>query len=204
MANERRAARTGPRPGGTAETRRLLLEAAAEVFAEEGYAAATVDTIAQRAGVAVGSIYSRFGSKRALYEALLADVLSADEGVARGALDGGPAATTEAMSARLVEVADSRQQTLLETEGLAQAMRDPELLASLRDHDRTARALAAAMLAEEAGRLGWALRLAPDDAASVVVALFHGLVRQRRIDPASVGDDLFAQACLLLVEGLRA
>ena len=47
------------------ETRRKLLVAAAEVFAESGYAAATVAKIADRADVSVQSLYSAWGSKRA-------------------------------------------------------------------------------------------------------------------------------------------
>ena len=49
----------------------LLIDAAAEVFAERGYAGAGVAEIARRAGVTTGAIYSRYtGKSELLLEAL--------------------------------------------------------------------------------------------------------------------------------------
>jgi len=62
------------------ETRRKLLAAAAEVFAESGYTAATVAKIADRADVSVQSLYSAWGSKRALLRGVMeAALFGADE-----------------------------------------------------------------------------------------------------------------------------
>jgi AcrR family transcriptional regulator len=47
-----------------------LLDAAAEVFAEAGYGAATTNAIAARAGVSPGSLYQFFDNKDAIAEAL--------------------------------------------------------------------------------------------------------------------------------------
>lgn len=56
----------------TATARRSLIEqAASELFAELGYRGASVERIAQRAGVSVPVVYDHFPSKRALYEALV-------------------------------------------------------------------------------------------------------------------------------------
>ncbi|MFF5209463.1 TetR/AcrR family transcriptional regulator [Streptosporangium sp. NPDC000396] len=57
--------------GRRAETRLKLFTAAVEVIAEQGYTAATVDAIAERAGVAKGTVFYNFGSKEALFAALL-------------------------------------------------------------------------------------------------------------------------------------
>ncbi|WP_433252737.1 TetR/AcrR family transcriptional regulator [Streptosporangium sp. CA-135522] len=57
--------------GRRAETRLRLFTAAVEVIAEQGYTAATVDAIAERAGVAKGTVFYNFGSKEALFAALL-------------------------------------------------------------------------------------------------------------------------------------
>jgi AcrR family transcriptional regulator len=54
----------------TEQTRSDLLEAAREVFAEQGYTCAKVTDIAARAGLSVGSIYHHFGGKSELYLAL--------------------------------------------------------------------------------------------------------------------------------------
>ncbi len=48
-----------------------LIEAAGEVFAEQGYQAATVRDICQRAGANVAAINYHFGGKEKLYEAVL-------------------------------------------------------------------------------------------------------------------------------------
>lgn len=61
-----------------AQTRRRLLEAAGEEFAERGYHAATVNRIAARAGVTVQTLYLAWGSKRDLLRAHLDAALSSD------------------------------------------------------------------------------------------------------------------------------
>ncbi|MEV5574928.1 TetR/AcrR family transcriptional regulator [Spirillospora sp. NPDC052269] len=54
-----------------AETREKLFTAAIELIAERGFAAASVDQIADRAGCAKGTVYYNFGSKNAMFTALL-------------------------------------------------------------------------------------------------------------------------------------
>jgi len=53
------------------ETRRRLLEAGTELFAEGGVRAATSTAIARRAGVATGTFYLHFPDKHALFEELV-------------------------------------------------------------------------------------------------------------------------------------
>jgi AcrR family transcriptional regulator len=52
-------------------TKTALVEAAAEVFAEKGLHAGSLDEIAERAGFTRGAIYSNFGSKEDLLLAVL-------------------------------------------------------------------------------------------------------------------------------------
>ncbi|MFE6894367.1 ScbR family autoregulator-binding transcription factor [Streptomyces sp. NPDC057694] len=56
-----------------ARTRCALIRAAAEVFAEEGFVAASLSTISKRAGVSNGALHFHFASKRALAEAVEAE-----------------------------------------------------------------------------------------------------------------------------------
>ncbi|WP_416565497.1 TetR/AcrR family transcriptional regulator [Nocardia testacea] len=55
-----------------------LLRAAEEVFAEQEAELVTVEEIAARAGVAVGSIYNHFGSKSGLHAAVVERALAVD------------------------------------------------------------------------------------------------------------------------------
>jgi AcrR family transcriptional regulator len=54
-----------------AERREVIETVATEVFAERGYAGASIDEIARRAGVSAPVIYDHFASKRELHERLL-------------------------------------------------------------------------------------------------------------------------------------
>ncbi len=55
----------------TEATRQKLYDAAIALIAERGYAATTVDDIAEAAGVAKGTVYYNFGSKPELFAGLL-------------------------------------------------------------------------------------------------------------------------------------
>jgi AcrR family transcriptional regulator len=65
--------------------RERILHAADEAFAERGLEA-SVEEIARRAGVGIGTLYRRFPSKTALVDAIFEDRLEELAGIARGAL----------------------------------------------------------------------------------------------------------------------
>lgn len=66
-----------PRTPRGSRTRTRLRDAAREVFAERGYAAARVEDIVARAGVSHGTFYTYFENKLAALDALI-DVTAAD------------------------------------------------------------------------------------------------------------------------------
>ncbi|MFF7228582.1 TetR family transcriptional regulator [Streptomyces sioyaensis] len=70
-----------------ASTRRRLFDAAVVLIAEQGFSATTVDEIADRAGVAKGTVYYNFASKNVLYEELLRDGMDLLAGSLRRAAD---------------------------------------------------------------------------------------------------------------------
>jgi TetR/AcrR family transcriptional regulator, acrAB operon repressor len=72
-------------------TRETVLDAALAVFSRQGYAATTLDHIAQEAGVTRGAIYWHFGGKAELYNALLEERFArAFAGVAKLLAEPGP------------------------------------------------------------------------------------------------------------------
>ena len=61
-------------------TRRVILKAARQLFAERGYQATPVRLLAQQSGVAVQTIYSTFGSKAGVLKDML-DLIDEEAGV---------------------------------------------------------------------------------------------------------------------------
>lgn len=57
----------------SSESRRLLIAAAADLFAEQGFRRTTVADVAERAGISRGSIPWHFGNKDGLLEAVIDD-----------------------------------------------------------------------------------------------------------------------------------
>ncbi|WP_133366591.1 TetR/AcrR family transcriptional regulator [Qipengyuania sediminis] len=75
-----------PRTARGEATRRKLLNAAAEEFAEKGYHAGSISAITRRAGAALGTFYTYFDSKDAVFRALVADMSEAVRQAAREAI----------------------------------------------------------------------------------------------------------------------
>ncbi|HEV7628511.1 MAG TPA: helix-turn-helix domain-containing protein, partial [Streptomyces sp.] len=83
-------------------TREKLFQAAVTLIAEQGFSATTVEQIAERAGVAKGTVYYNFTSKNELFEELLrhgVELLTADLRAA--------AETTAAAGGRRVDALDA-------------------------------------------------------------------------------------------------
>lgn len=68
-AKPRRRRRKQARPGE-------ILAAGLEVFAERGFSATRLDDVAERAGVAKGTVYLYFATKEELFEAVVRDAFS--------------------------------------------------------------------------------------------------------------------------------
>src|SRR5258706_9239422 len=66
---------------------RTILRAAAQVFAERGYQAATIDDIAEYAGIAKGTVYLYFRSKHDLFLAVCYDYIAAIERIGKQAIE---------------------------------------------------------------------------------------------------------------------
>lgn len=89
MARVKRTYRSETRAAAAAATRESIVQAARALFGARGYGASSMDAVAGRAGVAVQTVYAVFGTKGALFEAVI-DALDreADVGTLRAAFDG--------------------------------------------------------------------------------------------------------------------
>ena len=70
----------------TAQTQRALLDAAREIFTEQGFIEASIADVVERAGSSVGSLYHHFGGKSELFLALYQEHQFAHEEAAREAV----------------------------------------------------------------------------------------------------------------------
>lgn len=76
---ERAAAPADRRRERSAETRRRVLEAAHGLFVRHGYAGTTVESIAREAGLAVQTIYFKFGNKQTILRELFDVQMTGDD-----------------------------------------------------------------------------------------------------------------------------
>jgi AcrR family transcriptional regulator len=93
------------RRAAAAATRGAILAAAREVFLERGYVAATMPAIAERAGVALDTVYASVGRKPALFRELIETAISGqDEAVPAEERDYVQAIVAEPDAARKLEL----------------------------------------------------------------------------------------------------
>jgi AcrR family transcriptional regulator len=74
-----RGYRSALREEQAAGTRRRILDAAAELFADQGYAATSITAVATAAGAAGQTVYNAFGTKHALLRATVDRTLVGDD-----------------------------------------------------------------------------------------------------------------------------
>jgi AcrR family transcriptional regulator len=122
--------RPGPSPMPEAARRGALMEAATAVFTRDGYAAASMDKVAQEAGMSKRTLYRLFASKAALFEAAIQESLVP----ARLDLETGPEMELRAGLAAMLEAA-GRHLLALRPTGIfrlviAEQGRSPELAES--------------------------------------------------------------------------
>jgi AcrR family transcriptional regulator len=109
--------------------REAILRAASEVFFEEGFKGASIDAVIARVGGSKRAIYSLFGSKEALFAAIVTEnahrALEGLEGEVAGGHD--PRTMLEEFGGRLLEVLMSPTTLALFRAVIGEGMRFPEL-----------------------------------------------------------------------------
>ena len=176
----------GPTGGPTSRrreaTRQKLLDAAAQVFAEEGLDAASVEAICERAGFTRGAFYSNFETKDELFLELAgrvarARVESVRERVARLESDGGlTEIATDALAIveQVLDVSgDDRLAILLMSEIRIHALRDPQLGSAYLAQDAEMRASVAQIIADIADAKLLRFRMPADEVARLMLTVWE-------------------------------
>lgn len=194
-----------------ADTRTRLLDAAAELFAERGIEASSIDAIANRAGRTSGAVYDHFGGKDGLLRALLESWVD-DVSTAIGAELVSATTLDERLLTLWRNVADppsgGGRWIALEHELWSYATRHDEVRGYLARRYRAAWAGVDAAVQDWVGgdpsppprAIGDEGRT---DVGPTVIGLLMGLEMMRRIDPTAVTDEVALRALRDVVLGAR-
>ena len=190
-----------------AETRARLLAAAADLFAEQGIDAVSVDAVAEAAGRTSGAVYAHFGSKQGLLLALLDSWKDSVLAVllAEVAVSDSPAGQLAAVWTNVSDTSDpgAARWPVLEHELWLRAARDTEVADVLRVRNAEALRYSAGQLDGWTTAVGVEPTVPPEELAVLMKALLTGLALQKRLEPELVTDDLALRGIAALV-GLPA
>jgi AcrR family transcriptional regulator len=186
-----------------ADTRARLLAAAADLFANQGIDAVSVDAVAEAAGRTSGAVYAHFGSKQGLLLAILDSWKDSVLAVllAEVAVSDSPAGQLAAVWSNVSGTSDDEaaRWPVLEHELWLRASRDPEVADVLRVRNGEALRYSARQLEAWTAMVGAGPTVPPAELAVLVKALLTGLALQKRLDPATVPDDLALRGIAALV-----
>jgi AcrR family transcriptional regulator len=188
-----------------AMTRQHLLEAAAMVFARQGFHGATLDEVSAAAGFTKGAVYSNFKSKDDLFLALLEDRTERQLAVVTEVLAAAAGAAEQfPLVSQLFrgELFWDDEFATLYLEFVLYARRHPDAQAKLADSARRSRAMVQELINAEHAALGVAPKYATADIAAMSLALFGGFGLDRLVDPASVSSETLDATLTLLFDAL--
>jgi AcrR family transcriptional regulator len=187
-------------------TRARLLDAAERVFASRGFAEASLDEIAEVAGLTKGAVYSNFDKKLDLLLAVLdermnrrfmniTEIVDTTRGLPEQAAQGG--------QLFMDAFQEERELYLLWLECSVHSVHDPDVREALVSLDHKIRDAVGAFIEHHAETVGIVLPMPAVQLATAVTCLADGLALERMKDPDSVPDEMFGQILLLLYSGLQ-
>jgi len=168
-----------------ARTRRLLVETARTMFLRDGYAATSLEKVAEEAGFSKGAVYSNFDGKDDLCLEVLETIHGEVAQAVMGSLVG--AETLDRALEAFDLWADARlgdpEWSALEAEFAARSRHDPQLRTALEERNARIRALIAEALGRTCDEHGLTLALSREAAATALFSLGIGLGLQRSLSP---------------------
>jgi AcrR family transcriptional regulator len=187
-----------------ARTRVLLIDAAATVFARRGFVAASLDEVAEEAGLTKGAVYSNFESKDDLFQAVMDDRLNepmlhvADD--IRGSTDSAQEQAMLGARAFTDAVERERDVYLLGIEFDVYVARHPEYAPQFANRWREQFERIAGLIEEASKDNQVPLPMTAEEMAVVVTALSQGMTIRRLVNPEAVPDDLLGRVYALLFQ----
>jgi AcrR family transcriptional regulator len=193
-------------------TRRHLMDAAATVFARQGFHRASLDDVAAVAGFTKGAVYSNFASKDDLFLAVFEDRYQSEQDEMHRVL------TEEEqpyeLGSRQGEVFDrvrgvidrtwDDEWTALYLEFVLYAQRKPEAKVKLAESVRRQRDMTVAMLDEAYKSVDHVPEQPVEVLATIAVALFDGLALGRLADPPAFDDEMLTQFLDFMIRSIGA
>ncbi|MGP0031857.1 MAG: TetR/AcrR family transcriptional regulator [Acidimicrobiales bacterium] len=180
-----------------------LLDAAMELFAEQGYGATSIPDICTRAGLTKGAFYSNFANKDALFLALLdRSWARRAEWIRRAMSTGAGLSAAPGAPTRDPGLVVDRQWTLVSVEFSLHAIRRPDVAQRLVEHERRVRSELAVLVTEALEGAGRIPTLPVDELARMIVAVGEGSDIQVLTDTAAgavAHADLGSQAVTALL-----
>ena len=188
-----------------AMTRRHLLDAAAIVFARNGFHGATIDEVSATAGFTKGAVYSNFKSKDDLFLALLEDRTERQLAVVSDVLAAGDHVADQfPLMSQLFrgELFWDDDFATLYLEFVLYSRRHPDAQTKLAESARRTRAMVQDLIDAEYAALGVSPKYGSADVASISLSLFGGLGLDRLIDPGSVSVETLDATLTFLFDAL--
>jgi AcrR family transcriptional regulator len=181
-------------PQGTTKRRPItvaaLLDAAFELFAEQGYGATSIADIAARAGLTKGAFYSNFDSKDALFLALFDQQWHERATRLRQTLPTGAALLRALEDGTFLRSADpeaDRRWLLISTEFSLHAIRNPEVARMLVEHEKRGRAALAELIEQALRSIDREPAISLAELTRMVVAVAEGTHIQALTEQAAHG-----------------
>jgi AcrR family transcriptional regulator len=189
-----------------AQTREDLIDAAEELFTENGFHATSLDAVAVAAGYTKGAVYSNFSSKEDLFFAVYERRVDRHEAhVAE--LFAEPPDAGQAILRVIAAVGDLRRRRAdgwmaVFLEFWTHVLRHPEHRARFGEAHKRAVEPFAIALERFAAQQGIALSIPADQLATAMFAMENGIGLERLTDPEAADADLPVRLVKLIFEGL--
>jgi AcrR family transcriptional regulator len=182
-----------------------LLDAALQTFAEQGFAAASVEDVCSRGGFTRGAFYSSFKTKDELFAALFTRELTREmtrvEQLLTGLADE-PDPVTAAVDRCLNAFRSDRTWTLVATEYALHAARHPDAAELLQRHREELYTQLTGLIERAAAEAGLRLAVPAGQLARTIAALHDGVSLLALSQPGT--PEIERPALLLLLQGAVA